>query len=37
MIVYQSTKESFINDVISNNIENVIHDFFKLKLGLIKV
>lgn len=33
MIVYQSTKESFINDVISNNIENVIHDFFKLKLG----
>lgn len=33
MIIYQSTKESFINDVISNNIENVIHDFFKLKLG----
>lgn len=33
MIVYQSTKESFINDVVSNNIENVILDFFKLKLG----
>jgi DUF2075 family protein len=33
MIIYQNTKESFINDVISNNIENVIHDFFKLKLG----
>jgi hypothetical protein len=27
MIIYQNTKESFINDVISNNIENVIHDF----------
>lgn len=33
MIVYQSTKESFINDVISNNIENVILNFFKDKLG----
>ena len=33
MIIYQNTKESFLNDVISNNIENVIHDFFKLKLG----
>ncbi|MBF4487739.1 DUF2075 domain-containing protein [Flavobacterium sp. CSZ] len=33
MIIYQNSKESFCNDVISNNIENVIHDFFKLKLG----
>ncbi|WP_426094059.1 DNA/RNA helicase domain-containing protein [Flavobacterium sp. DSR2-3-3] len=33
MIIYQNTKESFINDVVSNNIENIIHDFFKLKLG----
>lgn len=33
MIVYQNTKELFINDVVSNNIENIIHDFFKLKLG----
>lgn len=33
MIIYQSTKDEFVNDVISNNIENVIHDFFKLKLG----
>jgi DUF2075 family protein len=33
MIVYQSTKESFINDVVSNNIENIIHDFFISKLG----
>ena len=33
MIIYQNNKESFINDVVSNNIENVIHDFFKLKLG----
>lgn len=33
MIIYQNNKEQFINDVLSNNIENVIHDFFKLKLG----
>jgi DUF2075 family protein len=33
MIIYKNTKQSFIDDVISNNIENVIHDFFKTKLG----
>lgn len=33
MIVYQNNKQSFIDDVISNNIENVIHDFFQKKLG----
>ncbi|AOW10536.1 DUF2075 domain-containing protein [Flavobacterium gilvum] len=33
MIVYQNSKKSFIEDVISNNIENVIHDFFQQKLG----
>ncbi|MFD1602918.1 DNA/RNA helicase domain-containing protein [Flavobacterium artemisiae] len=33
MIIYQNSKTSFCHDVISNNIENVIHDFFKLKLG----
>lgn len=33
MIVYQNTKESFINDVVSNNIENIIHNFFIERLG----
>jgi DUF2075 family protein len=33
MIVYQNSKESFVNDVISNNIENIIDDFFKQKIG----
>ena len=33
MIIYQSTKESFVNDVVSNNIENVILNFFKDRLG----
>lgn len=33
MIVYQNTKDSFINDVISNKIELIILDFFKDKLG----
>lgn len=33
MIIYQNSKQSFIDDVISNNIENVIYDFFKKKLG----
>jgi uncharacterized protein len=33
MIIYHSSKSSFCQDVISNNIENVIHDFFKSQLG----
>ncbi|WP_278551785.1 DUF2075 domain-containing protein [Elizabethkingia bruuniana] len=33
MIVYQNTKGNFSNDVISNNIENIILDFFKKKIG----
>jgi len=33
MIVYQNTKAAFIDDVISNNIENIIHDFFQTKIG----
>jgi DUF2075 family protein len=33
MIIYQNTKQSFINDVISNDIENIIHNFFISKLG----
>lgn len=33
MIIYQNSKKAFIDDVVSNNIENVIHDFFKQKLG----
>ncbi|MBS9525973.1 DUF2075 domain-containing protein, partial [Litoribacter alkaliphilus] len=33
MIIYQKTKESFTNDVISNEIETIIHDFFKTKVG----
>ena len=33
MIVYSSDKKSFNNDVISNNIENIVHQFFIEKLG----
>lgn len=33
MIVYQNTKQAFIDDVISNDIENIVHDFFKNKMG----
>lgn len=33
MIIYHSSKSSFCHDVRSNNIENVIHDFFRSKLG----
>ncbi|MEZ0005646.1 DUF2075 family protein [Flavobacterium sp. 28YEA47A] len=33
MIVYQNTKINFSNDVISNDIENIILDFFKKKIG----
>lgn len=33
MIVYQSTKRGFSNDVITNNIENAILEIFKIKLG----
>lgn len=33
MIVYHNTKSNFVEDVISNNIENIILDFFKEKIG----
>ena len=33
MIVYQSTKQGFSQDVITNNIENAILDMFRSKLG----
>jgi uncharacterized protein len=33
MIIYQNSKQAFIDDVILNNIENIIYDFFKTKLG----
>lgn len=32
MIVYQSTKDAFIRDVLSRNIDKVIHDVFLKKL-----
>lgn len=32
MIVYQSTKQAFINDVLSNDIDRAIHDAFLTKL-----
>jgi hypothetical protein len=32
MLVYNKTKKEFINDVISNNIETIILNFFKEKL-----
>lgn len=33
MIIYQSTKASFVDDVISNDIENIISDFFVANVG----
>jgi len=33
MIVYKSTKKAFIDDVSSNNIENIIHEYFQNKIG----
>lgn len=33
MIVYQSTKLNFTNDVVTNNIENVILDIFQKRIG----
>lgn len=32
MIVYQATKASFLDDVLSNNIEGIIYDFFQKRL-----
>jgi hypothetical protein len=32
MLVYQSTKEKFLNDVLTNDIDNIILNFFKKKL-----
>src|SRR5450432_1845113 len=32
MIVYQNSKEAFIDDVLSNNIERIILDAYKLRL-----
>lgn len=33
MLVYNSTKEKFLNDVFTNDIENIILSFFKKKLN----
>ena len=33
MIVYQNSKDAFLDDVLSNNIENIILDAYKLKLN----
>lgn len=33
MIVYQSTKHGFSQDILTNNIENIILDMFEKKLG----
>lgn len=33
MIVYQNSKQSFVDDVMSNDIENIIYEFFVSKLG----
>ncbi|HEX6916326.1 MAG TPA: DUF2075 domain-containing protein [Chitinophagaceae bacterium] len=33
MIIYQNSKGGFLDDVLSNNIENIIHDVFKAKLN----
>lgn len=33
MLVYQSTKDKFLSDVLSNNIENIILNFFEKKLN----
>ncbi len=35
MLVYQSTKEKFLGDVLSNDIENIILSFFEKKLGRV--
>lgn len=35
MLVYQSTKEKFSNDILSNNIENIIADIIKRKLNFL--
>jgi uncharacterized protein len=32
MIIYQNTKDAFLDDVLSNNIEHIIHDFFQRKM-----
>lgn len=33
MIVYQNNKQAFVDDVITNNIENIIYEFYVKKLG----
>ena len=33
MIVYQSDKSGFLDDVLSNNISDIIHDAYYTKLG----
>ena len=33
MIIYQNSKASFINDVLTNNIDGIINDFFKSNVG----
>ena len=33
MIVYQSTKKGFLNDVLSNNISDIIHTAYYERLG----
>jgi DUF2075 family protein/DNA replication protein DnaC len=33
MIIYQNSKGRFLDDVLSNNIEHIIHSFFKEKLN----
>lgn len=35
MIVYQSDKEGFLSDVLSNNISDIIHNAYYTKLGRI--
>lgn len=33
MIIYQNSKASFIEDVLTNNIDGIINDFFKSNIG----
>jgi len=33
MIIYQNTKASFIEDVLTNNIDGIINDFFRSNVG----
>jgi len=33
MIIYQNSKASFINDVLTNNIDGIINDFFRSNVG----